>query len=80
MVVKTAAYVPLEGFEDNQFLKNCTIFQTPSDFEMKKVGPLVEKVSSGFLQQDIALPEKFFEEKWFPFRKSFNLLGIIFGD
>ena len=56
------------------------MFQTASVLEMKKLGPLDEKVSSGFLQQDIALPEKFFEEKWFPFRKSFNFFGIIFGD
>ena len=45
------------------------MFQPPSVLEMKKLGPLDEKVSSGFLQRDIALPGKFFEEKWFPFRK-----------
>ena len=33
---------------------------------------LVEKkISSGFLQQEFALPEKCFEEKWFLFRESF---------
>ena len=56
------------------------MFQPHSVLEMKKLGPLVEKFSSGFLQQDIALPEKFFEEKWFLFLKSFNLFGIILGD
>ena len=48
MVVKTATYVILEDFEDKQFLKNCTKFQTSSDFKLKIVGPLVEKTFSGF--------------------------------
>ena len=75
MVIKTAADVPLGGFEDKIFLKKCKMFQPPSDFDMKKVGPLVRKKNfSRFLQQDIALPEKFLEEKWFLFRKTFILL------
>ena len=38
---------------------------------MKKIGLLVKKFYSGFLQQEFALPEKCFEEKWFLFRKCF---------
>ena len=45
--------------------------QTSSDFEMKKIGLLVKKHSSGFLQQEFALPEECFEEKRFFFRESF---------
>ena len=44
MVIKTATDVALEDFQDKLFLKKCTMFQTPSNFEMKKVGPLVEKI------------------------------------
>ena len=46
--------------------------QTCSDFEMKKNRALVvKKISSGFLQQEFALPEESFEEKGFLFRESF---------
>ena len=78
MVVKTATYIPLEDFEEKQILKNCTRFQQSSDFEVKKIGPLVEKFSSGFLQQDIALSEEYFKEKWFFFRKSFVFILSFF--
>ena len=33
----------------NNFLKNCTVYQPSSEFEIKKLGPLVEKIFSGFL-------------------------------
>ena len=55
------------------------MFQPASVLEMKKLGPLDEKVSSEFLQQDIALPQKFFEKKWFPFRK-FLIFLVSFWD
>ena len=49
--------------------------QTCSHFEIKKSRALVLKnFSSGFLQQEIALPENYFEEKWFLFRRSFVFL------
>ena len=41
---------------------------------MKKIALLVKKFSSGFVQQECALREKSFEEKWFLFRKSFIFL------
>ena len=40
----------------------------------EKKGLLVKKFSSGFLQQEFAIPEKCLEEKWFVFRKSFIFL------
>ena len=48
--------------------------QPHQDFEMKKVGLLVKKIFSGFLQRDSKLLEKYLEEKWFLFRKNFILL------
>ena len=49
--------------------------QTCSHCEMKKYRGLVLKnFSSGFLQQEIALSENYFEEKWFLFRRSFVFL------
>ena len=49
--------------------------QTCSHFEMKKNRALVLKnFSAGFLQQEIALPENYFEEKWFLFRRKFVFL------
>ena len=53
--------------------------QICSDFEMKKNRALVvNKFSSGFLQHEFALPEKYFEEKWFLFRRSFIFFVIIY--
>ena len=34
MVVKTATYVPFDDFEVKQFLKNCTMCQSSSEFEI----------------------------------------------
>ena len=45
---QNATYVPFKDFEVKQFLKDCTMFQPFSDFEMKKVGPSAEKVFSVF--------------------------------
>ena len=53
--------------------------QPSSDFEMKKIGFFVKKFSSGFVQQESALREKSFAEKWFLFRKSFYFSATIFG-
>ena len=48
---------------------NCKLVRT---LRWKKIGLLVvKKISSGFLQQEFALPEKCFEEKGFLFRESF---------
>ena len=53
--------------------------QTSSDFEVKKIGLLVKKLSSGLLQQEFALPENCFDEKRFLFRKNFYFSVIFFG-
>ena len=45
-------------FEENQFLKNCTMFQPSSDFEIKKIEKLVEQFSSGLLQLEFARPKE----------------------
>ena len=43
----------------------------------EKIGLLVKNFSSGFLQQEIALPEKCFEEKGFLFRECFFSVIIL---
>ena len=59
------------------FFINGTCLQTSSDFEIKKIGLLVRKFSSGFLQQEFELPEECLEEKGFLFRENFFV--IFFG-
>ena len=62
MVIKTATYVHSEDFQDKRFLKQCTMFQPPSDFEMKKRAFSQKRIFSGHLQQDIALLENYLEK------------------
>ena len=69
MVVKTATYVPFEGFQDKQFSKNCKMLQPPSDFEMEKVGPLVEKNYSGFFNRISRFQGNFLRKNDFSFEK-----------
>ena len=53
---------------------NWTWCQTSSDFVMKKMGLSIKEFFSGFNQQKFALPEKYFDEKRFLFRKCFLFL------
>ena len=58
MVAKTATCVPFEDSKVQQFFEKLHNVPTFSEFEIKKVGPLVEKIFSGFLKQHIALSEE----------------------
>ena len=74
LVIKTATHVALEDFEDKLFYEKMHKVSTSSGLWDKKLGLLVRKIFSGFLQRDSTLLEKYLEEKWFLFRKSFILL------
>ena len=53
---------------------DCKLLRTS---RWRKLGFWSKKFSSGFLQQEFALPKKSFEEKWFPFRKRFFNFSVI---
>ena len=89
VVVKTATYVPLEdSWGINNFLKNCTMFQPSSDFHIKKVGPLVEKIFfrvflTGYRAfrgiswgKQISLSKKFFSF-WYHFSRLSNFFVVL---
>ena len=75
MVVKTAIYVSFQGFEGKHlFLKIEHGFNFLLTLRWKKMGLSVKEFFSGFNQQKFALPQNYFDEKRFLFRKSFHFL------
>ena len=75
MVVKTAIYVSFQGFQGKHL-----VLKIEHDFKLlrtliwKKMGLSIKEFFSGFNQQKLALPEKYFDEKRFLFRKCFLFL------
>ena len=79
MVIKTATYVHSEDFQDKRFLKQCTMFQPPSDFEMKKRAFSQKKNFFRAFTTRYRASGELFGEKLISLSKKFYSFSIIFG-
>ena len=79
MVVRTATDVPLKDIENKQFLKNCRMFQPPSDFEMKKLGFFSQKISFMVFITGYRASREIFSLKMTSLSKKFSSFWYHFG-